>query len=246
MNMKKVIQILPPKTSSLLNKYLQLPFRTTKIACPYWVNDLGKGIRGPFSGKGTPRQIVSASYKKAKKFKIDLDGLNRRELKKFMEDNRIGLDCSGFVFHLLNMFDKEKGGNGISNKYLKNTKIPSWRASWKINAEKLSSGEFTRKIRMKDAMPGDIIRLLAGKHIAFFVEVGKNSITYAHCSNYTKIQGCHLGKILIKDWKKNLEYQDWTELTGDESQYKDITYFPNLGDSIMRLKWLEEGKQTVL
>lgn len=229
--------ILSPKTTSLLENYLMLPFNRFRIVCPYWANDLSKSIKGPFSGKGTPRQIVTTSYKRARKLGRDLDQLNKRELKEFLEDNRIGIDCSGFVFHLLNTLDKERNGDGIARKYLKNVKIPAWRASWKINADTLSSTKFTRAIKLKNVTSGDVIRLLAGKHVAFVVEVRANSITYAHCSNYSSVRGCHLGTIIIKDWEKDLQFQDWQELTGNKNNYKDLTYFPERGDSIRRLKW---------
>ncbi|MFH1547476.1 MAG: hypothetical protein ABIC57_03245 [bacterium] len=228
---------LPPKTLSLLNDYLLLPFEQTKVACPYWVNDLGKGVRGPFSGKGTPRQIVSVSYKRARRLNVNLDSFNKLKLRKFLEDNRIGVDCSGFVFHLLNTFDKENGGDGVTNKYLKKVKTPDWRACWKVNADTLTSKGFTRKIQMKEIKPGDMIRLLKGKHIAFVIEVNDSSVVYAHCSNFTKKTGCHLEKILIKDWKRGLEYQDWQELFESGEIYRDVTYFPDLGDSIVRPKW---------
>jgi len=235
--MKKKKEQLPPHTSELLRNYLFLPFRTTKIACPYWVNDFNKGIKGPFSGKGTPGQIVMTSYKAAKKLKINLDILSARELRSFLKNNRIGIDCSGFVFHLLNKFDKEKGGDGIVKRYLGSVDIPDWRAAWKVNAEMLTNSDLTRKVKTKEIKPGDIIRLLGGKHIAFTVNVDKQSITYAHCSNYTKVRGCHLGKILLKDWERGLEYQEWKELTKDGKKYKNVTFYPNLGDSIRRPKW---------
>jgi hypothetical protein len=228
---------LPPKTSSLLENYLTLPFNKTKIACPYWVNDLEKGIRGPYSGKGTPKQLVAASYRRARKLGINLDKLSKSRLKKFLEENMIGIDCSGFVFHLMNMFDKENGGDGITKKYLGYVRLPGWRASWKVNSSTLSSSTFTRKIKLKDINPGDIIRLFAGKHIAFVVRVNKNSVTYTHCSNYSRVKGCHLDRIIIKDWSKDLQFQDWKELTRKGNKYRDVTYFPNRGDSIRRPRW---------
>ena len=135
------------------------------------------------------------------------------------------------------MFDKEKCGDGITKRYFKDTKLPAWRSSWKVNADQLSSKKFTRKVRTKDVKPGDIIRLLAGKHIAFVVKVNASTIIYAHCSNYSRGKGGHLEKISIRDWEKDLEFQDWRELTGNGDNYRDATYFPALGDSIRRPKW---------
>jgi hypothetical protein len=228
---------LPSKTLSLLNDYLLLPFKHQRVACPYWINDLSKGIKGPFSGKGTPRQIVSVAYRRAKALKINLDSLNKEELIVFLMDNRIGVDCSGFVFHLLNSLDKEKGGDGISRKYLKNIEIPGWRASWRVSADMLSSEEFTRKIKLEDIRPGDMIRLLKGKHVAFVVEVNTDSIVYAHSSTFTMKRGCHLGKILIKNRDKELENQSWEELSMNGKNYKDFAFFPDSGDSVVRQVW---------
>lgn len=228
---------LSPKTFLLLNHYLLLPYRVTKIACPYWVNDLDKGIKGPFSGKGTPGQIVFSSYRRARKLGIELDKLNKQQLVKFLKNNRIGVDCSGFVFHLLNSFDKENGGVGIANKYLSNGRVVSWRVAWRVNADTLSSEYFTREIQTEKVRPGDIIRLYKGKHVMFVTTVGRNFIVYSHCSDFTLDRGCHLGKIWIKDWKKGLEYQQWEELAGDNQNYKELAYFPKAGDSIRRPRW---------
>jgi len=223
-----------------LESYLSLEIGKFKINCPYWINDIKRGIKGPFSGKGTPNQIKASIRRRLTKYNLKLESFNKDSLKKFLEANRIGIDCSGFVYHLLNQLNKEKGGREISSIYLKDNKVPAWRASWRVNADMLTSNKFTKKIRLYFVQPGDLIRLLGGKHVAIVVKVEKNFIIYAHCSNYTKVKGCHLGKIIIKDWFKNLEDQVWLEETENGESYKTNSYFPNLGDSLRRPMWLSD------
>lgn len=105
--------------------------------CPYWINNLELNIKGPFSGKGTPGQIIHSTKRRANNLNVSLEKMDAASLVNFMNQNKIGIDCSGFVFHLENSLDQETGGKGIASKLLENNNLPSWRAAWRINANKL-------------------------------------------------------------------------------------------------------------
>lgn len=192
--------------------------------------------KGPFSGKGTPKQIVYATYLAAKKDGVDIARLNKTQLKVFMQKSRIGVDCSGFVFHLANCFQKEIGQGSIVEKLLGKTSFPDWRAAWRVNADMLTSPKHTVEVPLDQVQVGDIIRNRAGKHLLFIIEANNETLTYAHSSKgSTKQDGVHLAKIVIKNWQKGLEYQLWQEQTLDGENYGKICFDPKQGDSIKRI-----------
>lgn len=222
-------------------KYTHLPLGGKGIACPYWIDKPKKLKHGPGGGKASPQEIVSLTRLKAQEKGIDLDKLNEREIVLFMKKNKIGVDCSGFAFWMLNALDLEKGGNGIaddipncSGRYIK------VRASTKM----LTDGGvsfFVKKIN--EIKPGDMIRLRSGNHLAVVLEIEKNKdknikkIIYAHSSSsfFTTISGVHKESIVIKDVEKGLQQQDWQEQTTDKSNYADNLYLQD-GDGVKRLK----------
>jgi len=227
-----------PKTYKLLRDYLNLSFGSTLINCPYWINKVKKGIRGPYSGKGTPKQIVRAALVRARKKNVQLGKLAKKELRAFLRQNRIGVDCSGLVFNLANSLDRERGGQGIAPRIFNRNKFPDWNPAWRASAEKLTNDKVAKKINLKDIGVGDLIRNRGGRHVLFVVESNNNSLTYVHSSTMlTKETGVHLGTIKIVDWEKGLEGQIWLEKTSDGENFGKKYFNPSNGDSIKRFIW---------
>jgi len=216
---------------NLFYQYSHLPLGGKEIVCPYWKNNLRRMIFGPFGGKGKPGQIVEATKKEAEKARIDLNKMREKEILKFMKRKKIGIDCSGFVFWLLEALDREKGGRGIGLLARKtNVKL--------LTSDKVSLAvESLPKIKV-----GDLIRLNEGKHLAIVISLKKKAdgelveIEYAHSSNQTFLPGVHLGKIKIVGPGQPLEKQIWLEKTKRGRNYGKNFYLPSEGDSIRRLK----------
>lgn len=225
----------------LFFEYTHLPLGGKEIVCPYWMNNLEKGIYGPIGGKGRPEEIVLATEKAAIEEKVDLGKMGAEEIALFMKAKRLGVDCSGFVFWMLDALDKEKGGNGIADDLPQGLgEAVQRRASAKI----LTSEEVSFCVNSIDEIKiGDLIRMRRGKHVAIVYSLEKNtnnqtdSITYAHSSSAsrTKNTGVHLSVINIIDGKLPIESQDWKEETPD-----GLSYGENIialeGDGIKRLK----------
>jgi len=223
----------------IFDSYTRLSIDGKEIVCPYWMNNLEKGIYGPLGGKGKPLEIVQAVVRESKRENIDLNTFSPEEILLFMKMKGIGVDCSGFVFWMLNEFDIEKGGNGISDDIPGAKGLFTQRASVKM----LTNENLCRLINISaDIKVGDMLQIRRGKHIAIIFSIVKEDgvvkeITYAHCSSgkYTKISGVHLGKIIITDSSKGLEYQKWEETTPEGDSYKKY-FFPQSGDGVKRLK----------
>lgn len=226
----------------LFHEYIHLPLGGKEIVCPYWMNDLKEGIYGPFGGKGLPEQIVEATENAAKPKGVDLAKMSEREVLDFMEQERIGVDCSGFVFWMLDSLDKEKGGNGIAND------IPGCKGKvleCRANVAMLTDENITLPIeKVAEVRVGDMIRLGGGKHVAIVVGVTRDTqdkgelkeIEYAHSSAKTKEFGVHSALIKIIDPQGGLETQEWSEETKDGKNYGDSNFLPLSGDGLKRLK----------
>ncbi|MBL7078070.1 hypothetical protein ISS42_00195 [Candidatus Shapirobacteria bacterium] len=186
-----------------------------KIRIPYWRNKFfknGKRIQGPFGGKGTPAQIKRASIKKAREGKISLNQLSSAQIRTFMKQKKIGLDCSGFTFQVLNFlkpgfYKRFKKAPGISPNPIR-----------RFNARALTSNQNSQPVKKtKNIKVGDLIPVSFsnGKinHVLVVVEAGSKEIIYVHSSSRGKITGPHLGKIKIIDPESGLEKQHWLEKT---------------------------------
>lgn len=204
------------KLKGFLDQFFALEIVPGKrVRIPYWRNRFLTGglrrIQGPFGGKGTPNQIRRVTLKKAKEAGLKLERMSETEISRFMKQKRIGLDCSGFAFQILNF---------LYPGFWQGLKMAPGRSKNPIrrfNAEALTSKENTRQVRsLRRIMVGDLIPLIVKgdsrvDHIMVIVDIAKEEIIYAHSSSTTPISGPHLGRIRIVDWGRGLEDQEWLE-----------------------------------
>ena len=94
-----------------------LPLGGKKVPCPYRMNDIGSLQKvGPaFQGKSSPEVLVETTKRLAKEQNFDLNRASVEEIRQFMSQNKLGIDCSGFIYRLLNhLVQKVKGKPLIS------------------------------------------------------------------------------------------------------------------------------------
>jgi len=209
--------VIKEELREYLDQYLNLEIVPGKrVRVPYWLNKYGAGdlqrIQGPFGGKGTPNEIKKATLEKAKTLGVNPSEMPPSEIKKFMKENRIGVDCSGFVFHILNF---------IKPGFWKTLKMAPGRSpnpARRFNAAALSSPDNSIKVgKTKDVRVGDLIPVSAEgdggiDHILIVVGVSHDHLVYAHSSSRTTIKGPHLGKMMITKPMGNLRDQQWQEV----------------------------------
>lgn len=97
-----------------IDAYLALPVGT-KPSCPYF-NNRRKRARGGLRvliGKGSPAEIAEETTIEAKLTRTDLATLSTDKLKEFLVSRDLGVDCSGFAYHVLDAFAKETVGKPI-------------------------------------------------------------------------------------------------------------------------------------
>lgn len=226
---------LSPQALKIIQNYLILPFPEHNINCSYFNNRrvrLRGGLRA-LIGKGSPEDIVEEATIISLREKIDLAKLNDTELKKFLVDNKLGIDCSGLVYHILDAEMKARG-KGSLHQVLKRPwfRNPIRKLFVKLRPiENTGVGTFhheinSTEINLKDAQAGDMIILMGAgpkqdyNHVLLVERVTKNEkgvmdIEYIHSFQYAADGPYHHGvkqeKIEITDIDKNLLEQNWNE-----------------------------------
>ncbi|MDP3954856.1 MAG: hypothetical protein Q8Q15_00645 [bacterium] len=217
-----------------LDKFFNFKVVGKKVIIPYWMNQLENEIYGPFGGKGTPVEILEAIFKAAKEQNMDLHKMSKVAINSFMTKNRIGLDCSGFAYQILNFIDLERGGDGLENSVVG---VGEKMGITKTNADALTNNTNSIAIEnLQEVKTGDTVRFHGGKHVMVITEADEKQIEYAHISSRTKIKGPHLARIHIKDLSLGLEDQVWEEETKDGKNWKETLFSPISGDGVRRLK----------
>jgi len=244
---------------SIANEYLNFQVKGKKVNIPYCIvkppNEkyeqyhMGRTDKYlNYAGKGTPEQIKKSLLIAAKKRNFDLDKASAERIAEFMEKEGIGIDCSGYVYNILNAYLKKAKGVFLGQNILRYPgllgKIERFLLQKnrvrRVSGTTLTSNLNTIKIyKVKDILPGDMLRLThthwSGKHPALILNLTKDEILYTHCSEYSQKQGPHLAKIKILDPEKGLEFQDWLELTQRNENYGKYAFDPKRGDSVRRL-----------
>lgn len=232
---KNITYKLPKEGEEVYNKFKNFP---------YYIHKSGARLQKyTVVGKGSPEAIEKHLQNIVKK-RID-DPKERRQL---MQDNKLGIDCSGFVSYILDAIVYKKTGNHIW-KYIKKPTINPIKVlahktrpiSSKLNAATLTSDLNTVKINnINDIKVGDLIRFNGGAHVAIInqVEYFNNrvkSIKYIHS---TEGAGVSEGIINIKDDKKPLEMQEWKEVKGAKFQPLYLFKKKVNNNGIRRLKYI--------
>ncbi len=101
-------KLLSQEALDIINQYKNFQIGNAICSIPYF-NNKTKGIRGGLRvevGKGSPKDIFDEVKQKAFEQKVDTKLFTSDTLKKFLVDNNIGIDCSGFAYYVLAIPDK--------------------------------------------------------------------------------------------------------------------------------------------
>jgi hypothetical protein len=246
----------------LVNEYIDFKVEGKIVQIPYCIvkqswekkhpYDMGRTTKDVnYAGKGTPPQIKECLYKTAKQKQFDLRHATSNQITDFMVKQGIGIDCSGYVYNILDKYLQKTKRVSLARYLLRypgmvgriERLLFSKNRVRLINGTALTSDLNTIKInKISEIKPGDLLRLTPhdwpGKHPAIIIDINRQYLTYTHSSEYSKIQGPHFAKIKIIDSNKGLESQQWLETTYYGENYGKILFDPQRGDSARRLKCL--------
>ncbi len=219
--MNNYSKILNKRSLLLRNKAYQqfiLDIEGKKVAIPYRINipPLEHPAR---QGKSSPEVILNQLRKDAKSEDFNLKTATTEEIIQFMEEHKLGIDCSGFTYRMLEILCEELGMGNLQENGFDNV--------GRTNVLALTSSEHAIKINsFAEAQPGDIIRLNSEdeiKHCVLIIEKRGSDFLYAQSSGITKITGIHMDTII------------GGQLPDELNVY---SYNTNAGDGIYRLKVL--------
>ena len=241
--------MLSPNAEKLIEQYLNLPFDdVVKVRCPYYINSRAKqrAQLRVLVGKGLPQEIVeeakiiSIQYHhglfdcdgKCLISGMSVDGTDNPPeecLKKFLVDNGLGTDCSGFVSHILREHFLETRKIDIVNKFYfvpwKNylRYLISWlRPIENMSVKRYALNQNTNKINsVAEIIPGDLLIMLETgpqknrNHIILITDNAENKIKYVHARAWSMEgkydHGVARGEIRITKPNEPLINQEWIE-----------------------------------
>src|SRR3989344_7810930 len=84
---------------------------------PYY-NNARVAVRGlrVMRGKGSPEEIKDEALLYALREKVDLKMLTSETYKKFLVDHKLGIDCSGLAYHVLDAESRARGLGTLQHK----------------------------------------------------------------------------------------------------------------------------------
>lgn len=232
-----MIEVLPKRIQQFVNLYFSLLLNGKKVPCPYYINirKLRMGLR-VLIGKGTPEEIIQESLIYEKLRGVDFDKMSVSQIRKFMVKRHIGIDCSGFVVHILDHWLLSIGKKHIW-KYIKFPKQSLYRkiATFlrpveNISADILTNDQNSSNIEsLNNIKVGDLIRskgLEDGFHIMLISKVRKEKaklteFEYIQATRFYDDQhGVRKGNVKITNPQGILSQQRW----GDEYKGRNWTY----------------------
>ncbi|WKZ31197.1 MAG: ATP-grasp domain-containing protein [Candidatus Dojkabacteria bacterium] len=227
-----VTKELPTEVQQYIRKYFELPINGVLVTTPYFRNV--KRVRAELRvlvGKGTPEELVEETLIYAKLRGFELRGKTAEEIREFMMEQGLGVDCSAFVAHTYNYYMRvtESGSLWAKAKYpnkgFYRNFIRMLRPVENLGAEILTNLENCDKIELAQIEPGDLIRmkgLKGGDHLALVYAVQYDQsdrptkFTYVHSiSRYGKANGVRFGDVIINDANGELKDQEWLEKDED-------------------------------
>lgn len=229
----------------IIEGYKNLPLGDCKVKCPYFNNKRQKQRAGVKSkvGKGTPNEIQQEAKILVKKQGVELSSLTYEQIQQFLVDNNLGIECSGYAYHILNeeiQVRKDKKLKSVLDFSMKGfirRFISRVRPVTNTNVELLSNPNNSKKIKLTQIKPADFISIKNfgpdknRNHILLIKEVEYEHsepkiITYTHSFRWSKEgkykHGVRDGTIKIQNLKQGLLDQQWLEK--DKKNKKNETY----------------------
>ncbi len=219
---------------NVISQYLSLSFVQGSLPCPYFNNRriATRGNLRVLIGKGTPSDIITEAHIIAMREHIDLNELAMDQLRNFLIDHNLGIDCSGLTYYILNAELKATKHISLAHNlhypksgFLRKL-IIQLRPVENISVKVLADEKNSQLVEIKDIEPGDIIIMIKTglqhklNHVLLIHQVDFENkkiqtVHYTHAIQW-QIDGKYnhsvrQGIIEITDENKPLIKQKWIE-----------------------------------
>ncbi|MBI2037354.1 MAG: hypothetical protein HYT15_00255 [Candidatus Magasanikbacteria bacterium] len=248
---------LSPQAEEVITNYLNLPFPTQDVRCPYF-NNARIGQRGQLKvliGKGTPREILEEARIIATQYKQDIFAFTDPEqIRKFLIEHCLGIDCSGFITNVLKEEYAAKGTDLAKRIFITpKTNVLRWLISRLRPVEQIGVNVYAHDknteiiYNLSEIKAGDLIVMLKTgpnknhDHILLITETNGNVIQYAHARAWSSEgrygHGVAAGTITLTEPDKSILYQTWEEKnkTNEDSE----TFIEAKQATILQIKRLK-------
>lgn len=254
-------KLISEKSREVIEQYSNFSIGKATCSIPYF-NNRTIGTRGALRvevGKGSPSDIFEELNHLSLKNKINLNSLSSDRLKKLLVDNNIGIDCSGFVYYILNeeSLSRKKGSlvshiNFVNAGGLWTLFRARFMPEKNIDVFTLASNKNSRIIDVKDVEPGDIITMIGGadeerrNHVLIINQIEYQNfipitIHYTHSFAWPTDgeygHGIHSGKIEILNIENSLIEQRWVENSKESEENYTYTRAKKSSIELRRLLW---------
>lgn len=198
------VESISSEGKNVIRHYANIRFTDDKLVrCPYYRNPRsGERKWGliVFSGKGSPSDIEEELQMITKLEGIDPISATEKEIVTLMRKYRLGIDCAGFVFHVLNADCQKKKNKSLLKMLKPHSSLASRHLAWyfrpltQVSVRLLTSHKNAREIKESEIRPGDIIAFFAEiDHVLVITDVTRENeivteIKYAHAA-YEKDKG---------------------------------------------------------
>ncbi|MEK7625150.1 MAG: hypothetical protein AAB467_02245 [Patescibacteria group bacterium] len=258
--------MLSPNAEKIIDQYFNLPFPGVDgVRCPYF-NNSRKRSRGQLRalvGKGSPKEIVEEAKIISTQYHLGIfendcsvckQNLTADDLRKFMIDHDLGIECSGFVSQVLRAHFRETKNIDFTTKlriyppakffrYI----ISILRPIENISVRVLADDRNSSVVGLKDVVAGDIITMLETQptkqrnHVLLIRNIEDNIIDYVHARAWSGDgkygHGVTAGNIEIIYPKDGLLEQKWTE--NGQSDNKNETYLEAKRAKVLQIRRLK-------
>ena len=246
----------------IIEGYIHFKIGEAICSVPYFNNKSAKKRASfrTYIGKGSPDDIHDEIETLLIKNHLKKDGLSNQDLKKFLIDNKIGIECSGFVYHVLEAESVARNLGHLNKKiFFINCKgiIGKLRCSIRpienCGVETFASNENSRIIELQNVAPGDFITMTTSdsdnkdrNHILVIHEVQKENgqiakIKYSHSIAYPEDgiygTGIRQGVIEIDNIDLPITNAKWTESDLNKSTEPLLIRAKKSKTEIRRLNW---------
>lgn len=270
--------MLSPKATQIIEKYFNLPFAgIINIRCPYF-NNARQKLRGQLRvliGKGSPEEIVEEAKILSRQYHHDIfdkngyccvhgahsDDEKAADIRKFLINNDIGIDCSGFVSHILIEHFRETKNVDIAKRFYFWPVKKFWRyiVAKLRPIENMSVRVFTKdenSLKITDGRaiygwhklePGDIIVMIETgpnkkrNHMVLIEDNDMSVIKYVHARAWSSEgrygHGVSRGQIKITSPDKNLLEQTWEE--SGKTNHENETFIEARDAKILEVRRLK-------
>lgn len=253
---------LSKEALAIVDGYLRVHAGKAICSVPYFNNKVARAraALAVFVGKGSPSEIAEETKAILFKYHIDESAITDEMLKKTLVERNIGIDCSGFYFHVMNAESRSRG-RGELRKSLVIPHDKGFLARFRSSLQPVKNAGVdifaddgnSRPIALGAAQPGDMITMLGGPdngerdHILLVDQVEHingvlSKIHYLHAVAYPEDglygSGVRAGTIDIKNLDGTILEQEWKEGGTTEDATGIFTRAKKSKTEFRRLNWL--------